>query len=80
MTKPWQSEARGRGRREGKSGPREQGAVESSGSWGTVSGKQFLSWGPLCPRIKGPGLAWLLEWASDTRAMEIKPSPFWGKG
>lgn len=50
MTKPWQSETRGRSRREGKSGPREQGTMKSNGSWGTVSGKQVLSWGPLCPQ------------------------------
>lgn len=77
MTKPWQSEARRRGKGEDKNGPREQGAVESNGSWGTVSGKQFLRLGA---RIKGPGLACLLEWTSDTRAMETKPSPLWGKG
>lgn len=57
-------------------------APESKGQWsqmdpGAVSGKQFLRLGA---RIKGPGLACLLEWTSDTRAMETKPSPLWGKG
>lgn len=37
--------------------------------------------GPLCPQDqRAPSWAWLLEWASDSRTMGMKPSPIPGKG
>lgn len=81
MTESWQSAVGRRDKGEGSSGPRGQKAVESDGPWTTVSGRQFLGLGAtLPPGSKGLGLAWLLEWVSDTKSMETKPSPLWGKG
>lgn len=62
-------------------------APEGKGQWSQMDpGPQcqtssFLGLGAILhPGSKGLGLVWLLEWASDTRTIEMKPSPLWGKG